>query len=733
MPIDQTRNHNDQHSDEIRSLLRQMTLEEKVSFLSGDLDFWKGIKELVNEDYYHKHPFPAARCARLGLSGLHFIDGPRGVVLEGGATTFPVAMARGASWDIDLEQRIGDAIGREHRSFGGNLFGGVCVNILRHPAWGRAQETYGEDTVHLGAMAAATVQGVEPHVNACIKHFAANSMENARFKLDVRMSDRALHEVYLPHFKDCVDAGASSVMSAYNALNGEWCGQNKILLRDILKDRWGFKGYVLTDFIFGMRDPLIAIDAGLDLEMPFRMLWGKKLLRLVKSGEVSEYLLDEPISRLISAQLKLASDEKYPNEIRACAEHIALAREAAAKSIVLLKNDNNCLPIKPEANIVVIGELADTANLGDRGSSDGRPEYVITPLAGLQKQAKSPLQHFRHLDERSAHEAVSAADCVIIVAGYTHYDEGEYIIPDVMNDFVELMPLPKIFNWMTFSKFFRGIWHNVVKFLLAQQANKFSKNDQDADEVFGRGGDRDRLTLSARDEKLIKDVAALNKSTVVTVMAGSAVIMESWKEDVAAIAMLWYPGMEGGNGLADIIFGKISPSGRLPFTIPTTESHLPPFEMDAEVFEYDLWHGYRFLERNGDKPAFPFGFGLGYSSFKYSPLELAAKKLKPDGTLSVSLTVTNTGAFDAEEVVQLYIGAHNSAVEREIKSLKAFRKILIKSGKTEVVHFDVPAKKLAYFSELENDFVVELTDYDVFVGRHSQDSAGRSAKFTIKP
>ena len=256
-----------------RALLAQLSTAEKLALLDGDTPFWAGLIDIATHDASHRHPWPAAQLPRLGLGGLHFVDGPRGVGLEGGATTFPVPMARGASWDPQLEERIGEAIALEARSFGANWVAAVCVNLLRHPGWGRAQETYGEDPVHVGALGEAITRGLQRHTLACVKHFALNSIDSSRFLVDVRASPRVLHELYLPQFRACVEAGAASVMSAYNRVNGTWCGQHPQLLDGILKRRWGFTGFVVTDFIFGVRDGVAALLAGQDLEMPFRMVF----------------------------------------------------------------------------------------------------------------------------------------------------------------------------------------------------------------------------------------------------------------------------------------------------------------------------------------------------------------------------------------------------------------------------------------------------------------------------
>jgi beta-glucosidase len=214
-------------------LLAELTTSEKLALLDGDTPFWSGLADIALHQASHRHPWPAAGIPRLGLAGLQFVDGPRGVALEGGATTFPVPMARGACWDPDLEERIGEAIGREARSFGANWVAGVCINLLRHPGWGRAQETYGEDPVHVGAMGAAMTRGLERHAVACVKHLALNSIDSSRFLVDVQVSERVLHELYLPHFRDCVEAGAGSLMSAYNQVNGFWCGQHPGPIRSV--------------------------------------------------------------------------------------------------------------------------------------------------------------------------------------------------------------------------------------------------------------------------------------------------------------------------------------------------------------------------------------------------------------------------------------------------------------------------------------------------------------------
>ncbi len=284
-------------------IIAEMSLEQKVNQLSADVEPW----ELEFENpRYNFTPFYAGEDTQLNIPAIKFTDGPTGVVMGYDSTAFPVSIARGATFDTELEKRVGDIIGKEACIGDANLFAGVCINLLRHPAWGRAQETYGEDSYLLGEMGAALVDGVNEHVIPCVKHFACNSMENARFKVNVKIDERSLYELYLPHFKKTIEAGAGCVMSAYNRVNGEWCGHNKELLRDILNDKWGFDGFVMSDFLFGMRNTVDAIEGGQCLEMHMPQYYGEKLVREVKNGTVDEKLVDEAVLRILRYKIKYA-------------------------------------------------------------------------------------------------------------------------------------------------------------------------------------------------------------------------------------------------------------------------------------------------------------------------------------------------------------------------------------------------------------------------------------------
>ena len=675
-----------------RELLAQMTLDEKIRQMSGDMPTVRGILGMLRQ--YNPVPYPAGENHRLGIPGIRFSDGPRGVVIYH-STCFPVPMARGASWDVALEARIGDAIGVEARSQGANFFGGVCINLLRHPAWGRAQETYGEDPHHLGEMGAALTRGVQRHVMACAKHYACNSIENSRFKVDVRVDERTLHEVYLPHFRRCVDEGVAAVMSAYNKVNGTYCGHNRRLLVDILKGEWGFRGFVISDFVYGVRSPLAAAN-GLDVEMPATIHFGRRLKRAVRRGRVPLAAIDEAVLRILRTKLRFAAGpagpvgepERYGPEAVVSTEHVALAREAAVKSMVLLKNEpagsgGPLLPLDREKlrRIAVLGRLADVANTGDRGSSDVRPPYVVTPLEGIRAAVGegTVVVCDRGDDPAAAARAAAEADVAIVVAGYDYRDEGEYM------------------------------------------GSPFGS----------QGGDRRRLTLRPHDEALVQAVAAANARTVVVLVGGSAIITEAWRQQVPAILVAWYAGMEGGHALADILLGKANPGGKLPCVWPRSAEHLPPFDPDAEEIEYGRFHGYRLIEREGHEPAFAFGFGLSYTTFEYGNLALSGETMAPDGSLVVSVDVTNTGARAGDEVVQLYVGYEGSRVERAVRDLAAFARISLEPGETRRVHLELLARRLAYYDVDGADWVVEPITYVAQVGGSSRSQDLLSARFRI--
>ncbi|QVL54641.1 MAG: glycoside hydrolase family 3 C-terminal domain-containing protein [Cyanobium sp. M30B3] len=677
-------------------------------------------------DASHRHPWPAGAVPRLGLPGLQFVDGPRGVVLVGGATTFPVPIARGASWNPELEERIGAAIAREARSFGANWLAAVCVNLLRHPGWGRAQETYGEDPLHVGALGAACCRGIERHAIACVKHFALNSIDSSRFLVDVRASPRVLHELYLPQFRDCVEAGAGSVMSAYNRVNGIWCGEHPELLTGILKRRWGFTGLVVSDFIFGLRDGLAALLAGQDLEMPFPLTLPERAAAALASGALPQARLDDAVLRQLRQQLRLPAGA-YPRALRRCPEHRALAREAARQAIVLLRNDPlqgggpPVLPLGDLASLALIGPLAAAVNLGDRGSSDTRPPAgaVVTPLQGLHEaRPHLPIRHHDGRDPSAAAALAAGCEAAVVVVGLDWQLEGEHIHPGDIAPVLAQIPPPLWLLPLPVWPRLRPLWRRFTGLIawLTSHASPPLRGDFAA-------GDRTDLHLPAAQLQLIRAVAAANRRTVVVLMGGGAILSHPWHQLVPGLLLLWYPGEQGGHALAEVLFGAISPSGRLPFAIPTSEAELPPFQPRAPVVTYNLWHGYRRLQRCGHTAAWPFGFGLSYSRFalRAGPVQQLSGGGEGPAGVGLTLAVTNAGPMAAAEVVQVYLEPPGRLMERPPRTLVAFQRLELQPGEERQLSLLIPARRLACFDAARDGFVLEAGRHRLVLARHADD------------
>lgn len=647
------------------SLVQQMTLDEKLPLMAGT-GVVRGLWQTPGVD-------------RLGFPGYLMTDGARGMGAPNSVddphkgTAFPVGMARGATFDVALEERVGTAIGKEVRAWGGNVILAPVVNVLHHPAWGRAQETYGEDPVHLGEMGAAFVRGAQHHAIANPKHFAVNDIEDTRFTVSVNLDERTLREVFLAPFKRAVDAGALSVMASYNRVNGTYACENAHLLRDILKDEWGFKGFVESDWIAAVRSTVPSVLAGLDMEMPSPSYFTvDKLKAVLDSGDIPLPAIDEAAGRIVRAELELEA-RRDPSEpaidVVGGQEHADLALEAARESIVLLRNEHGALPLDRASvkKLAVVGTFAGIARLGDDGSSKVVPGHAVTPLAGIQ--ARAPSVSIEHVDTdvvATADEArITSADAAVVVVGLGPDDEREN---------VTLM-----------------------------------------------GGDRKSLGLSAAHVALIGQVAALNPRTIVVVEAGSAIVMTPWKSTVSAIVMAWYPGQEGGSAIADVLFGDVNPSGRLPLTIPDDESQLPPFDHTSTEVTYGYLHGYRWVDDQGTTPAFPFGFGLGYTTFALSNLALSKTTIPVDGAATATVDVKNTGSRDGDEVVQLYVGYPGSAVQHGPHELRGFTRVHLAAGEQKTVSLEVRAPELAYYDTATKTWKVEPLAYTVSVGTSSRD------------
>ena len=692
-------------ADEAMALYDQLSDDERLGLLDGDLTFAQGFRSMARTGYNHT-PYVAGAVARLGIPGIRFSDGPRGIVM-GSSTSFPVAIARAATFDRDLEEKIGQAIGAEGRAQGANLFGGVCVNLLRHPGWGRAQESYGEDPIVLGEMGAALTRGVRTELMACVKHFALNSMENARFRVDVTVDEQDLHEVYLPHFKRVIDEGAESVMSAYNSVNGHWAGDNAVLLTDILRDEWKFDGFVMSDFIWGHRDPVGSVAAGLDLEMPFRQQRAKALPGALADGRLDPADVRAAGERLLRTQLVWASthsDAAPPVSVVASADHAALARRAAAQSAVLLRNipfgetGRTALPFDGSVtSVAVLGALASEPNLGDEGSSRVKAPYSISILEGLRRRRGLTVRHESTRRDEMLRLARDS-DAAVVVVGMGAQDEGESMLATDA-EAAKLIPglIGRLFTLM----------------------GKVAARPGTA-----KGGDRHDLGLKADDIELVKAVAVANPRTVVVVVAGSAVTLEEIRNDVPAILYAWYPGMEGGNAIADVLFGDAEPEGRLPFVIPTSIEHLPHWDPDASSETYDRWWGYRMLDRDHHEPAYPFGFGLGYGS--HSIRSVTAKPSSSGFTATV--TIANTGNADSSSVVQVYASRRDRATEEYARQLVGFAKVRTEAGQTANVDVACSLAPVSQRDPATREWHLVAGEYEISAAQFAGDpDAARTA------
>jgi beta-glucosidase len=667
------------YTEKAEKIAGQMTLEEKICLMSGRLSVEDIFTEKSREQHYNAAPYAAGGNKNTGLPPVLFCDGPRGVVCgTGESTCFPVSLLRGATFDTTLEEKIGHAIGREVRAHGGNLFAGVCINLPYNPGWGRSQETYGEESFALGQMGSALLRGVQSeNVMACVKHFAFNSMEISRFKCSVDCDRRTEREVFLPHFKDCVDAGAAAVMSAYNLYKGIHCGHSDYLLRKVLKEEWDFDGFVMSDFIWGVRDTVEAASNGQDMEMNVTQYFGGKLVKAVRDGLVPEARINESALRII--RTVLAFEDAYKasppvgRDVIGCKQHIELSLRAAREGITLLKNEH-VLPLGKKAvrKLAVFGKLAGRGNIGDHGSSRVFPAYVVTPLEGLTKTAPDTnVVFYDGYDTESAKKIAKDADAVVFLVGYDHDDEGEYITDEEFND----------------------------------EAGPF-------------GGDRrDSLGLHREDIALIKAVGPVNPRSAVVLVGGNTIMMTEWMDSVGGILMAYYPGQEGGTAIAEILFGDVNPSGKLPYVLPYRESDLPLVNWDTTNQFYDYYHGYTKLEKEGVEPLLPYGFGLSYTTF-----QIGGAIFRTDGeTVSAACRVTNTGSMTGAEVVQLYVGFKNSKIDRPVKLLRGFQRVELLPGESRDVTLSCSVEKLKWYNPKTAAWELEHMAYEVYIGSSSDE------------
>jgi len=657
---------------QVEALLAEMNMKEKIFMLSG-----KGGKQAIKNHLFHKRgynyePIPAGGCKRLGIPQVLFTDGPRGVVMHN-STCFPVSMCRASAFDEELEYRIGKAIADEAIAQGANFFAGICINLVRNPRWGRTQESYGEDPYLLGVMGAALTKSVqEEGIIACPKHYALNSIEDLRFFINVTADERTLHEVYLPHFKKCIDAGALSIMGAYNRYDQSYCCENRKLLTDILRDTWGFNGFVMSDFVYGVRDAERALRAGCDIEMMFTFKY-KAVKKMLLDGRLNITHIDRAVRNILGVLIRLTPKIK-PRDINVVAsgKNRELAREAAEKGMVLLKN-NGILPLKEGEKITVTGDYADSENVGDHGSSRVYSRNVITPYKGLAELFDTVLYNGTDTDKALA--AAENCETVAVCAGSNSGREGEYFA-------------------------------NAKYSLKTKPANS--------------GGDRASLRLSEKEVNLIKALKSAKKNVVVVLYSGCSIITEEWKEYADAIIMNYYSGVEGGRALANILCGRVNPSGKLPFTVAYDEKDYPPIigigDKPYEI-EYGYHHGYTLFDKKNIKPAYPFGFGLSYTSFNIRNI----KAEKEGEEIKICCRVKNTGQRDGTEIVQVYAGSNVAQEDRPVKLLKGFKRVKLAAGEEQDVTIRIGIEELKFYDCKTHNWVLDKS-YAFFVGNSSEDA-----------
>jgi beta-glucosidase len=664
---------------QVDALVGDMTEKEKIYMLSGRGMLVTLKNMLIHSRYYNYEPLPAGGCKRLGIPPVLFTDGPRGVVM-GNSTCLPVSICRASAFDEELEYRLGKLIADEAIAQGANYYAGICINLVRNPRWGRSQETYGEDPFLLGRMGSALTRSIqEEGMIACPKHYAMNSIEDLRFYINVKTDDRTLHEVYLPHFKKCIDAGALSIMGAYNRYDESYCCESKKLLTDILRDEWGFDGFVISDFVYGVHDAEHSLRAGCDVEMMFTQHY-KKIHKMLKDGRLNITHIDRAVKNIVGVLIRTVPNIKARNKsVVASEKHRELAREVAEKGMVLLQN-MGILPISKNVPLTIMGYYADKENVGDHGSSRVYSKNIITPFAGTRNVFER-VYLAQGTDVDKALKASRESDVVVICAGSNSAREGEYIAKSSYN----LKTKPK-----------------------------------------NSGGDRASLRLIDEETALIKGMKNAGKKVVVVLYSGCAIIMEEWKQYADAIIMNYYSGVEGGNALANILCGKVNPSGKLPFTIARNEADYPaiigigqkPYEI-----EYGYYHGYTLFDKRAIQPAFPFGFGLSYTTFSISNL----KAVEEGGSIKVSVDVENTGTMDGAEVVQVYAGSNGADQDRPAKLLKGYQRVELIVGETKNISILIYKDDLQFYNTETTQWVLDKA-YTFYVGNSSLDSMKQKTK-----
>ena len=651
---------------EINDLIKQMTLEEKAALCTG------------------ASPWTTTPIERLGLPELTVSDGPHGVRRVANvndlistslpATCFPTASCMASTWDVDLIHSLGEALAEECIALKVDVILGPGVNMKRTPLGGRNFEYYSEDPYLAGQMAASFITGVQSKgVGTSLKHFAANNQETQRLTISSEVDERTLREIYLPAFETAVKkAKPWTVMCAYNKLNGTYCSENYRLLVEILKEEWGYEGFVVSDW-GAVHDRVASLKGGLDLEMPGpRDRRVKSVAEAVRSGEVDESVLDESVRRIMRIVFKAAETSKGNSfDINA---HHSLARRIAAEGMVLLKNDG-ILPLKDQQHIAVIGHGAEDAHFQGGGSSHINPTLVDNPFKELLKLAKNA-----ELTYSEGYPAGSTFDQKFIDAAVINARSADVALLYVA--------LP--------------------------------------DSIESEGYDRSNLDLTPQEVSLIKAVTAVQPRTVVILNNGAPVVMSEWINGTAAVVEAWMMGQAGGGAIADVLYGKVNPSGRLAETFPLKLVDTPaqinfPGGNGEVHYGEGLFIGYRYYDAKEVPVQFPFGHGMSYTTFSYTNPKVSAVTFKDKDGLTVSVDVTNTGKVVGKEVVQLYVHDQKSELVRPPKELKAFTKVELQPGETRTVTLALDFRAFAYYHPGFQQWITENGEVDILIGASSAD------------
>lgn len=657
---------------DVDQLVDNLTLDEKAALLSGS-DFW--------------HTAPVER---LGIPAIMCSDGPHGLraqldeadhvgsAMSVPATCFPTASALASSWDLDLAGDVGRALGREARRWGVSVVLGPGVNIKRSPLCGRNFEYFSEDPFLTGEFGAAMVDGVQSQgVGASVKHYAANNQENDRLRVSADVDERTLREIYLPAFERVIrTADPWTVMCAYNRVNGIHASEHHWLLSDVLRGEWGWEGVVVSDW-GAVHDRVAALEAGLDWEMPPDLPQSPQaVVEAVRSGSLEEEIVDRSVRRMLELVRKSLDGADSTASFDEEAHH-RLARRAAAESIVLLKNEGGLLPLG-EARVAVVGEFARTPRFQGAGSSQVNPTRVDVPLDELQSILGSERVRFApgyRIDD-------AADDYLLITEAVSVAEEAEVVVC--------FLGLPGSFE--------------------------------------SEGFDRTHLELPENQTTLLDAVVAANAKVVVVLVNGSVVRLSHCIHSVTAVVECWLGGQGSGGAIADVLTGRVNPSGRLAETIPMrledNSAYLNfPGDSGHVLYGEGVFVGYRAHDQLAQEVTFPFGHGLSYTTFEVSDLEVAVSGSVEEGTLSVTVdvSVTNTGHQPGAEVVQLYVGDPEASVARPPRELKGFKKVRLQPGQTKRVSLHLDQRAFSFWSPASKRWAVEAGEFIMSVGHSSRD------------